>query len=195
MTYRRIGGMIRDLTEPPPLPSEIWRRRVLAALEAQRRAGKRGRSWIVIGALAALLAAAFVIYLRIRPSPVTEPSMVAQIVPSGEQHLGESGSGTAYRNDKLVLRATAAQPAEIRVYDERGVLAGRCGDAPAPGCSHTAAHDHHEYRLELTLQRLGMTRVVLVMGDDIPLPVGDMDHDLEAVRGLRVLTIAPIKVL
>jgi hypothetical protein len=196
LRYRRIGAMIRDLAELPSKPSEIWQRRVLAALEAQRREhARRIRNWIIACGLAVALVTLFVIRLKSRPLAALEPFVVAQIVPSGDPHLGDSAPGIAYRNDKLVLRAMAAGPAEIRVYDERGMLAGRCGRAPAPGCTSTGDGARREYRLELTLRQLGLLRIVLVIGDHIQPPAGDMDQDLEAARDLRVLTIAPIKVL
>jgi hypothetical protein len=192
-TYRRIGGMVRDLAEPPPPPPEAWQERVLAAMAAQRCAiARRKRLRFVAAGLAALATGVLVYFLWPRPS---EPPLVAEITPSGETHLGESGNGVAYRHDKLVLRATSAQPAEIRVYDERGLLIGRCGDTVSPGCTASGPSDHRTYRLEVTLQHLGLTRALLIIGDRIPLPAGNMGDDLEAARNLRIESLSPIKVL
>lgn len=191
--YRHIGGMIRDLAEPPPPPPAAWEHRVLAAMDDQRRAIARRRRLRIAGLTA--VAAAVVVYLLVPPSRPVEPSLVAEITPSGEVHLGQAGSGVAYRHDKLILRATSAQPAEIRLYDERGLLIGRCGDDAVPGCTASGTGDHRTYRLEVTLQRLGLTRPVLIVGDHIPPPGGTMGDDLEAARNLRIESLAPIKVL
>jgi hypothetical protein len=195
-TYRRIGGMVRDLAEPPPPPPEAWQERVLAAMAAQRRAIARRRRLRVVAAGLAAVAAIVLVYLLIpQPQPRLEPSLVAEITPSGESHLGQSGNGVAYRHDKLILRATASQPAEIRLYDERGLLIGRCGDGAAPGCTAGGSTDDRTYRLEVTLQRLGLTRAVLIVGDHIPSSAGNMGDDLEAARNLRIESLSPIKVL
>lgn len=193
--YQRIGGMIRALAEHPPPLTDLWRQRALAALDAQRRDRVRRIRMRIAAAGLGVAAAAFIIYLTIPSAPATEPSIVAQIVASGEHHLGEAGPGIAYRNDKLVLRATAAQPAEIRVYDERGRLVGRCGDSPGPGCTASGGPKRREYQLELTLQQLGLIRPLLIVGGHIPTSGGTMDQDLDAARGLHVLPVSPIKVL
>ena len=195
LAYRLIGGMIRDLAEPPPPPPTAWQARVLAAMDAQRRAvARRARLRILASGIAAV-AAVVVLYVALKPKPSFELSLAAEIAPSGEVHLGQTGSGIAYLHDKLILRATSAQPAEIRVYDERGLLIGRCGDSPAPGCTASGDLGHRSYRLEVTLQRLGLTRPLLIVGDPIPPPAATMGDDLEAARNLRVMTLAPIKVL
>jgi len=195
LAYRRIGGMIRDLAGPPAPPPVAWQQRVLAAMDEQRRTiARRARLRIAAAGLAAV-AAGIVLFLFYRPHPSFGPSLVAEITPSGESHLGESGNGIAYRHDKLILRATSSGPAEIRVYDERGLLIGRCGDGAAPGCTASGDRETRTYRLELTLQRLGMTRALLIVGDPIPPPGANMGDDVEAARNLRIESLAPIKVL
>ncbi|MGH2900364.1 MAG: hypothetical protein ACRDMZ_16940, partial [Solirubrobacteraceae bacterium] len=137
--YRRIGGMIRDLAEPPPPPPPppaAWQQRVLAAMEEQRCAVARRRARLRIAAAGLAAAAAGVVLIFwLKPPRPFGPSLVAEITPSGETHLGQSANGVAYRHDKLILRATSSGPAEIRVYDERGLLIGQCGDSAAPGCT------------------------------------------------------------
>jgi hypothetical protein len=195
IVYRRIGRMIRDLAEPPPPPPAAWQQRVLAAMDEQRRTiARRARLRIAAAGLAAVAAGVLLIFWLKPPRPFG-PSLVAEITPSGETHLGQSGNGIAYRHDKLILRATSSGPAEIRVYDERGLLIGRCGDRAAPGCVAGGEREHRTYRLEVTLQRLGLTRALLIVGDPIPPPGGNMGDDLEAARALRIETLAPIKVL
>ena len=195
IAYRRIGAMVRDLAEPPPPPAEAWQERVLAAMDVQRRAiARRARLRIIASSLVGA-AAVVALYFALRPGSSLEPLLVAEIAPSGEVHLGQPGHGVAYRHDKLILRATSPQPAEIRVYDERGLLIGRCGDGAAPGCTASGARDHRRYRLEVTLQRLGLTRALLIVGDPIPPPAGNMSDDLEAAHQLRIESLAPVKVL
>lgn len=142
-----------------------------------------------------MVAAAAALYIALRPAPSIEPSLVIEISPSGENHLGQSGNGVAYRHDKLIVRATSPQPAEIRVYDERGLLIGRCGDDVAPGCTHGAARAPRTYRVEVMLQRPGLTRALLIVGDPIPPVAGNLGDDLEAARRLRIVSLAPLKVL
>lgn len=193
--YRRIGGMIRDLAGPPPPPPVAWHQRVLAAMDAQRRTIARRARLRIASAGVAAVAAGVLLILWLKPPRPFGPSLVPEIIASGETHLGQSGNGVAYRHDKLILRATSSGPAEIRVYDERGLLIGRCGDSAAPGCTAGGERAHRTYRLEVTLQRLGLTRALLIIGDPIPPPGANMGDDVEAARSLRIESIAPIKVL
>lgn len=187
--HERIAGMIRELGEPAPV-SDVWQQRVLGAM-AKQRAGRR--RWIA-AAGAVLAAAALVFVLLRRPAANAEPTLVAEVVASDQRHLGDAHDGVAYRQDKLVLRASAAAPAELRVYDERGALLGRCGEQPAPGCTVSGERGARTYRLELVLERLGATRAVLFVGEVAP-SSGAMDQDLEAAHGARIVTAPPIKVL
>jgi hypothetical protein len=196
LRYRRVAAMLREVGEKPaPVPSVAWQQRVLGAMESQRRArARRTRAWVA-GSSAAAALAAITLYLVTRSESLGEPTLIADIVSSGQPHLGNAQPNIAYRNDKLVVRAIAPGPAEIRVYDERGSLVARCGDAIAPGCTSSGDRDRREYRLELTLQQLGKLRPLLLVGDSIPPPAGSMDQDLGATRDIRTVTLTPIRVL
>jgi hypothetical protein len=188
--YHQLEQLIAAL--PDPAPPADWKRRTLAALDAPAapitappRLEPRRYRWAAVSGVAALAAAAVVLWFVLGPRPA--PPQVAQVavaahadgpvVTTAIRPGGLKRSTAAARlGDTLVVTADADAAIELRLYGEADEPVARCNDSEGCAVVHTGAHRH--YVLEHVLQVHGTVRVVVFTGTAFPATFESLDADV-----------------
>ena len=175
-------------TSPPGSADESWHDEVLKlaappAIPLRPRSRRPVYRWAMGGTL---IVAAAVAVLMLRPRPRADELEIA--IRHGDQVRGDPSEAVV--GDRLIVRARAGGPSDLRVYRDNGTLVARCPDGP--GCI-TPVQDEHA--IDITLDAPVQYYVILVVGKT-DLPAATMDAYLDAARAanVRIVTHEPINV-
>jgi hypothetical protein len=201
---------------PEPSASPAWKRRVLAALDeplaalpqvspgsAIASARRRAPRWI--GAAGLAIAAAFVLWLVVRPgrelaerAALREPAPTTEAAIEATTEIRRAGvmrsSDLARVGDTWIVRVTAAAAIELRIYGDADEPIARCREGD--GCQVTRDGAGRHYVLEVPLAAHGTVRALVFTGDAMPPGFDHLDADAAAAhaRGTRAQQIAVVRV-
>lgn len=180
-----------DLLESIPIgDTSAWRGDVLERAAQVRATRTRRRRVATVVAAGGALAAAFALFVLLRPSRELEVSIRDVNGTRGVETRSDDHRSAAI-GDQLVVHARPKQVADLRVFREDGKLVARCPGGP--NCSSTT---DEEYALAIRLDAPMPYYVVLVVGTrDLPVGATMNEHTVAArAANARVVTEGPIEV-